>query len=213
MWILCDVLFDNRPTGCGHPFVFQVDAALHVPGLLERSHAYSRVREGDINIGMLISVHDSANGQCTDLLSFGVIGSYVMEFAIDEVNARSDLLPNITLGFVQLDDCWNDLKALEVSISLVKNYDDTYSGNKKFNDRRRSPFQSYDVVGVLGPLDSPMSMAVSQFLGAFQIPMLAFGATNNALSDKVEYPYFMRLAPPDIKQEQIQLEVCHNRML
>lgn len=208
VWILLDQLFASPATDRGHASVFRADAAWHVTGLLERDHAFSRVREGDVNIGMLISVHDSANGQCTDLLSFGVAGAWVMEFAIDEVNARSDLLPNITLGFVQMDDCWNDLKALEVSMCLVGNGDDTFSGTTRLNDRQQNPFRSYEVIGVLGPLDSPMSMAVSQFLGAFQIPVMAFDATNDALSDKTEYPFFMRLAPPDIRQEKIQLEVC-----
>jgi hypothetical protein len=206
--IFRDPEFDRRGTS----FTFHADAALRVPGLLERDHAFVRVREGDISIGLLASVHETNDNRCSDVQPSGVIRAWAMEYAVDQVNARLDLLPNITLGFVQMDDCWNDLKALEVAVYFAANDEcpGSMSGdcNSGASDRDCTLYRSYHVVGVLGPSNSAMSMAVSQFFGTFHIPVLSLYATNNALSDKTEYPYFMRLVPPNIRQEQLVLEVC-----
>ena len=40
-------------------------------------------------------------------------------WAIDQVNAKTDLLSNITLGFAVLDDCGRDLTALAKALYLV----------------------------------------------------------------------------------------------
>jgi hypothetical protein len=206
-WLLYNPEIDHRRT----PFKFYVDAVLRVPGLLKRDHTFARVREGDVNIGLLASIHETIDNRCFDVQSSGVMRAWAMEFAVDEVNARPDLLPNVTVGFVQLDDCWNDLKALEVAVYFAANdacagvISDNCSSEAKHRDE--SLYRSYNVVGVLGPSNSAMSTAVTQFLGTFHIPVLSLYATNNALSDKTEYPYFMRLVPPNIKQEQLLLQV------
>jgi hypothetical protein len=141
-----------------------------------------------------------------------VLRSWAMDFAVNEVNRRQDLLPNVTIGFVQMDDCYNALKALEVAIYFVKDYctssnntDSGCLGNSCGNDSVR--FQSYDVVGVIGPSNSVISAVVTPYLGTFHVPVMSLYATANSFSDKATYPYFMRLVPPDKGQELMQLEV------
>jgi len=173
--------------------------------LLDRAHSFKKVFEADVNIGLLVSVHDDPgdNGSCSELLPDGVILSEAMSFAVNQISSRYDLLPNVTIGYIQMDDCWNDLQALKVAVYLVNDDDASVCGNDDLY------FQSYDVVGILGPSNSAMSVAVSKFLGTFQIPVMSLYATNNALSAKTEYPFFMRLASPDIRQEQLLLQVHH----
>jgi Receptor family ligand binding region len=212
VWLLMTWFFGDHFENLRMPLVYHVDAAWCVPGLLERDHSFARVREGDVNVGMLSSIHETTHGRCSDFLTNGVIRSWVMEFALDEVNARQDLLPNITVGFVQVDDCWNDLKALEVAVQFTTVNDEAdkvlnCSGSNVAKGTGTAALRSYNVVGVLGPSNSAMSMVVSQFLSTLRIPLLSLYATNNALSDKTKYPYFMRLVPPDIRQEQIILQV------
>ena len=47
-------------------------------------------------------------------------------WAVDRVNSRHDLLPNITIGFSILDDCGRDLTALAKSLYLIPP-DDSYA--------------------------------------------------------------------------------------
>lgn len=45
-----------------------------------------------------------------------------MLYAIDEINNRTDLLPNITLGATVIDSCSSDTYALEQSMEFVRSY-------------------------------------------------------------------------------------------
>jgi ABC-type branched-subunit amino acid transport system substrate-binding protein len=67
--------------------------------------------------------------------------------------------------------------------------------------------RSFDVAGVIGPLLSTVAVAVSQVLSVFHIPVLGLKSTANTLSDKTQYPYFMRIVPPDLAEERAMLEV------
>ena len=142
------------------------DAVLRAKSLLERDHPFKKVREGDVNIGLLVSVHDDDpdnDGRCSELLPAGVIRSQARTCAVNQINRRQDLLPNVTIGYVQMDDCWNDLKALEVAVYLVGD-DGSECSNVTAIGGDDIIFRSYDVVGVLGPSNSAMSVAVSKFL-------------------------------------------------
>jgi hypothetical protein len=184
-----------------------VDAELRVPGLLRRQFAFSRVSEADVNIGLTLSVHQSADDddRCGIVMPSYVLWSWAMQFAVEQINARNDLLPNVTLGFVQMDDCYNALKSLEVSVYFVE---DDCAENCNINNGSSSPFyRSYNVAGIIGPLDSGTSVTISPYLGTLYVPQLAIYATANALSDKAKYPFFMRLVPPESGQQQTLLQV------
>lgn len=186
-------------------------AILHVPGMRNRNH-FAHVREADVNIGHLVSIHRTENNICTSVKKDAVLRYKAMEYAVDEINQRTDLLPNITVGFVQLDDCWNALKALDVAVYFVKDDDDEQSDDRcqtlTINATDGSTYpRTFKVVGVIGPSNSGMSTSVAKFLGTFQLSLMSLYATANTLSDKTQYPYFMRLVPPDIAEEASLIEV------
>jgi vomeronasal 2 receptor len=186
-------------------------AVLRVPGMRNRNH-FAYVREGDINIGHLVSIHGTTKGVCTGIKKDAVLRYKAMEYAVDEINKRQDLLPNVSVGFVQMDDCWNGLKASEAVIYFVKDdTDDQANGScdtltVNSTDGGRYP-RSFDVVGVIGPSNSGISTSVAKFLGAFNLSLMSLYATANTLSDKTQYPYFMRLVPPDLAEEVTLIEV------
>lgn len=193
-----------------------VDTQLIVPGLFEREYPYVRAGEADINIGMIVSIHQlNGSGQCSKLRPAGVLRSWVMQYALREVNSQWNLLPNITVGYVHFDDCWNALHALEVSMLFAKVQrccciNDSRSADGCCNtscDSRDFRFPSYDVIGFIGFFSSPTAVMVAPFLGTFRLPAMSIYATANKLSDKTTYPYFLRLVPPDLQQELRQLEV------
>ena len=45
-------------------------------------------------------------------------------FVVNEINARDDILPNITLGLVGLDDCQRDISQLAQILHLIPITDD-----------------------------------------------------------------------------------------
>lgn len=150
-----------------------VDAELVVPKLRRRQFPFSRVREADINVGLIASVHQpGASTRCTDLIPDGPLRPLAMQFAIEQINARQDLLPNITLGFVQMDDCYDKLKALEVSIYFVKDTCDAGGSGTNCSSTLTTPsgvdvahgFVSHDVVGVIGPYSSPIATMIAPYL-------------------------------------------------
>ena len=176
-----------------------VYSELVVPGLLNRAHPFSYVREADINIGLMIPIHrPGITGRCTELVQYGVVWSLLMQYAVDSINNRKDLLPNITLGFVNVDECYHPLKALEAAIYFVKDRCDMCSDQ---------PLESHAVVGVLGPQTSSASALVAPFIGTFHLPLVSIYATANSFSDKAQYPYFMRMAPPETAQELALVKV------
>lgn len=186
-----------------------VETVRQPPNLGNRTQ-FVYVREAEVTIGQLVSIHwMDDNKQCTGLFTQEVIRAKAFEFAIDQINKREDLLPNITVGFVQLDDCFNELMALEVGIYLMNN---EYDVSLLSHDRYHKPTTVGNslfstIVGVLGPMSSGMSIPVSQYLGTFHVPAIALYATANELSDKTKYPYFMRLVPPDFSEEKVIIEV------
>ena len=84
------------------------------------------IQEGNLNIGFMKQIHKMETDTfCGDNLESEYELQYVEAFrwAIDQVNARTDLLPNITLGFAVLDDCGRDLTALAKSLYLIPSSD------------------------------------------------------------------------------------------
>jgi Receptor family ligand binding region len=189
-----------------------IKGELIVPGLLNRRNPFSLVSEGDVNIGLLTSIHASGgDGKCSVLLPSGVMWSLSMRFAVAQINKRNDILPNVTLGFVQMDTCTDPLKALEVSVYFVKDNDNSESfncgncsgvSNTSYDMRLRS----YDVIGTIVPWSSE-SVAISPVLTTFRIPVMALSATANSLSDKTVYPYFLRMIPPELGFLNMLLQV------
>jgi Receptor family ligand binding region len=186
---------------------------LQVPDGLMMRKQFAYVSNADVNIGHYVNMHVlDGNGQCTILSRKSLAVYKALEFAVSQINQQQDLLPNVTLGFVQLDDCLNALKALEVTPYFIP---------KKESDPQARPrcevltgetagggmVEPYDVVGVLGPYTSIASVAVAQILGTFKIPVVSTYATANSLSDKSQYPYFLRLVPSDTTLAKTIIEV------
>lgn len=78
---------------------------LNIPGL--PSTIYES--DGDVNIGGLFPLHQPGqNGSyCGSLRELGVLQrAEAMAFYIDQINQDNRTLPNVTLGYIILDDCY-----------------------------------------------------------------------------------------------------------
>lgn len=82
---------------------------------------------GDIILGGIFPMHEQISGR-TDAPCGAVKEEKGMQrleamlYAIDEINADADLLPNVTLGALIIDSCSSDTYALEQSMEFVRSY-------------------------------------------------------------------------------------------
>ena len=176
---------------------------------------YMVTSDGDINIGAILSIHNSLDGQtCSRTANFRVM-EYVhaIIFAIDEINNSSDILPGVKLGFRILDDCHTSPMALSRAMQFMPNARTLQttcrrrecSGDGKLDELP----QFFDVVGVLGAYTSSLSIVVANVMTLFKIPQISHTSTSDLLSDKKRFPYFLRVIPPDKHQVQAMADVLH----
>ncbi|XP_076850875.1 extracellular calcium-sensing receptor-like [Brachyhypopomus gauderio] len=118
-----------------------------------------------------------------------------MEFTIREINNSTDLLPGITLGYQIYDSCSDVQMAIKVALQCETGLDpvlnDTIFCSKS---------ASAAVPAVLGDSASTPSVALARTLGVFGIPQVSHKSTCVCLSDKREYPTFLRTVPSDEHQ-------------
>uniref|UniRef100_A0A8C4SFB4 Extracellular calcium-sensing receptor-like n=1 Tax=Erpetoichthys calabaricus TaxID=27687 RepID=A0A8C4SFB4_ERPCA len=124
-----------------------------------------------------------------------------MVFAIEEINKDPALLPNITLGYRLYDNCVNLQEAMRAAATLI-------GGEEEVNDD-----SSCDgvppVVAIVGDPLSTHSIAISRAVGLFKIPLVSYCATCSCLSDKQEFPTFLRTIPSDTFQVKVMAEIMN----
>ncbi|ROJ28538.1 Extracellular calcium-sensing receptor [Anabarilius grahami] len=116
-----------------------------------------------------------------------------LQFAIQEINNSSDLLPGITLGYHIYDSCGSVPMAIKESFQLANGLDLT------FNDTD-SCAKSAGVLALVGESGSTPSISMSRLFSPFGIPQVSHYATCACLSDKRQYPTFFRTIPSDHHQ-------------
>lgn len=183
---------------------------------------------GDIMIGALFSVHH-APGQkqaqtrtCGDIREqYGLQRVEASFQTIDEINRNNSLLPNITLGIEIRDSCWYSPIALDQSIEFIRDAikltDDVPETNASavpLENTHDCPIkpqkQLKNLVGVIGPGSSTVTIQVQNLLQLFNIPQIGYSATSRDLSDKSFYKYFLRVVPSDFYQAQVMVDVVRH---
>ncbi|XP_078504427.1 extracellular calcium-sensing receptor-like [Lissotriton helveticus] len=175
------------------------EASIH-PGCALHSETLEGVsRDGDIIIGGSFVVHSSFRflqpsfQDVPERISCegfqiryyrDVLG---MMFAIEEINRTPNMLPNMTLGFRVYDSCMSEARALMGTLRLLSGVESTVPGYDCW------PHQS--LAGIVGELVSALSLPMARMLGILHVPQISHGATLSALSDKLQFPSFLRTVP------------------
>ncbi|OCT90679.1 hypothetical protein XELAEV_18019296mg [Xenopus laevis] len=110
-------------------------------------------------------------------------------YAVDEINADMELLPNITLGFQVLDTC-NTLRRTAQGALLMLSGGLDMTPNFNCYNRRR-------LAGIIGDSASTRSILIAQILGLYQYPQISYFSTNPILSNRDLFPSFFRTIPSD----------------
>lgn len=90
-----------------------------------------------------------------------------MAFAIDEINKNPNLLPNVTLGYSLYDNCATLVIGFSAALSLV-------SGQEEQSLLYENCFGTPPVVGIVGDSFSTFSIATSDVIGLFKMPIVSF---------------------------------------
>lgn len=183
---------------------------------------------GDIMIGALFSVHHAPGQKQAQTRTCGEIreqyGLQRVEASfqtIDEINRNTTLLPNITLGIEIRDSCWYSPIALDQSIEFIRDAiklnDDLPETNasaapvEHLPECPTKPVKTLkNLVGVVGPGSSTVTIQVQNLLQLFNIPQIGYSATSRDLSDKSFYKYFLRVVPSDFYQAQVMVDLVRS---
>ena len=141
-------------------------------------------------LGGVLPIHPAkGNGTCGPVDASNLQRAEAIAFAVNKVNAESNLLPSgIKLAFIVRDSCLSVNTALDVTFDLAS------FGRSTCNVVNGT---SYGVSGIIGETESTISIDMASLLRLFQIPQVSPFSTASALSDKTLYPYFLRIPPPD----------------
>uniref|UniRef100_A0A8C1EKF6 G-protein coupled receptors family 3 profile domain-containing protein n=1 Tax=Cyprinus carpio carpio TaxID=630221 RepID=A0A8C1EKF6_CYPCA len=155
--------------------------------------------EGDYLLGGLFALHEidsvtpvftpeTTECVCISLKShFIYMLSTLMKFAVEEINNSTTLLPNVSLGYEIFDHCSNTRNFHSVLNFISKN--GSIRPKEKLNN-----YQS-KVIALTGPYGSSRTITVAPLITMDLIPMVNYGATSYVLSDKLQYPSFVRTNP------------------
>ncbi|XP_043929387.1 extracellular calcium-sensing receptor-like [Protopterus annectens] len=115
-----------------------------------------------------------------------------MIFTTEEISKYPELLPNVTLGYEIYDSCTTVAGALEGAMRLLTG--------------QRMTIPNYHCqtisspVAVIGESYSVTSIPMARLLGLYRFPQISYAATVMGLSDKRQFPSFLRTIPSDLFQ-------------
>lgn len=139
-----------------------------------------------------------ASNLCGDeILTVGFERMEAMRYAIEEINARSDILPDIQLAFEMRDTCVTPIYTNQQTVRFVQR-EDTASCTAGL----------LPISGVVGASSSGPSIAAADLLRIFLIPQISPASTSATLSEE-RYDYFLRTVPPDVFQAKAIVGIMH----
>uniref|UniRef100_A0A8D0AA53 G-protein coupled receptors family 3 profile domain-containing protein n=1 Tax=Sander lucioperca TaxID=283035 RepID=A0A8D0AA53_SANLU len=177
-------LFGGKPSSA---------AALDNCVFLGEEEKNSLYEDGDVVIGGLFPLHYSPVSSLPTYKTKPTANIFssrtlrwmqTMTFAIKEINQRSDLLPQLKLGFHIRDSCDDIPVSLRASLLLVNGQPEIGTKAERVNRNAASG----------------LSMALLRSLGSFHIPLVSYFASCSCLSNQRDFPTFMRTMPSDAFQ-------------
>ncbi|XP_033632578.1 metabotropic glutamate receptor-like [Asterias rubens] len=156
-------------------------------------------RSGDVILGGLYPIHSWVSGlPCSGMLSRSSLERTALQmYAIEQINARQDLLPNVTIGFDIRDSCFSETVAMWSALALASTAE-LPQDDVEFK-RITSP-QRGKLLCIIGGTSSFTTIPASLAASLYRIPMISGYATSNELSVKSRFPYFARTVPADSLQ-------------
>ncbi|XP_018416485.1 PREDICTED: extracellular calcium-sensing receptor-like [Nanorana parkeri] len=187
-------------------YLIPVSHSSHLGCRLSLSNLPLIFEAGDMLIGAIIPFHtDRVSPTITftemppeDVCSWFLFETYqqfqALRFAVEEVNANQNVLPNRTLGFYAYDSCSVMHKELEGTLGMLTGHNQAIPNYLRLG---RPP-----VAAILGHSMSTYSILMAHILGLYSYPQISHYATSALLSDRTQFPSFFRTVPSDSFQSQ-----------
>ncbi|XP_065667682.1 extracellular calcium-sensing receptor [Hydra vulgaris] len=136
---------------------------------------------------------------------------FAVKYAVNSMNKRRDILPNITLGYIFNDACFNLSVTMSHGIELV----DTYrrhrciSNTSDFNNSKNTCARLENkVVAAIGDYYSSSTIKLASLLNIHKIPLITDGASSPLLnSSNSNFKSFFRTIQSDAVQVDVMIEV------
>ncbi|XP_044523631.1 vomeronasal type-2 receptor 1-like [Gracilinanus agilis] len=125
-----------------------------------------------------------------------------MIHTLNEINQRKDILPNITLGYQIFDSCFTISKSMEGTLSFLTGQDEH---KPNFRCSAGAP-----LAGVVGAGGSALSVATSRVLGLYYFPQVGYASSCSVLSDKYQFPAYVRVITSDKFQSLAMVELIRH---
>ncbi|XP_053575463.1 extracellular calcium-sensing receptor-like [Bombina bombina] len=162
-------------------------------------------RDGDIILAGFFPMHTEWNYQdnsftewekpmvCDRYSSVSYTWLQTMIFTIEEINANTALLPNISLGFQLFDTCFSISRSLWGTLW-------TLSGTDKpilnYQCHKKVPLVLFaDIISLT-------SIAIATLLSVYRYPQISFRSSLTSLNNRFLYPSFFRTTSSDDNQAQ-----------
>ncbi|XP_033487794.2 extracellular calcium-sensing receptor-like [Epinephelus lanceolatus] len=180
--------------------------------LRRKFHLNEMHKPGDVVLGGLFEVHytsvfpertftsEPRQPSCKGFDTLGFRHAMTMAFAIDEINKNSNLLPNVTLGYSLYDNCGALVVGFSGALSLA-------SGREEQFLLKENCLGAPPVLGIVGDHYSTFSIAISNVLGLYNMPIVSYFATCSCLSDQQQFPSFFRTIPSDAFQVRAMIQI------
>ncbi|XP_041441613.1 extracellular calcium-sensing receptor [Xenopus laevis] len=149
----------------------------------------------ELEVALIHAGRDSYKAVCylgLERQRFGTGYYQIMQaliFAVEEINADPELLPNITLGFQIFDTCTTLKEAAKGTLWIL-------SGGQVITPNYHC-HKGAPLAGIIGDSGSTRSILMAQFLGLYRYPQISYFATNPVLSNRNQFPTFFRTIPSD----------------
>ncbi|KAM3617349.1 uncharacterized protein V6R79_005200 [Siganus canaliculatus] len=178
------------------------------------NHRQGLTLEGDYTITALFTLHYTSDASVTSAplpalsscnkatpIQHGFHRLQALRFAVEEINNGTgpDLLPGVRLGYQVFDSC-SDVATLLTTLEVLKQQQSSSSGTEANTNSQVS-------VAVIGPNSSDKCFTSAALLGAYLIPQISYGASNEMLSNKNLYPSFFRTIPSDKNQVTAMIQL------
>ncbi|XP_034723127.1 extracellular calcium-sensing receptor-like [Etheostoma cragini] len=169
-------------------------------------------KPGNVVLGGLFEVHytsvvpertfisDPEQPRCKGFDILGFRHAMTMAFAVDEINKNSTLLPNVTLGYSLYDNCGALVVGFRGALSLASGREEQFLLEENCSG-------SPPVLGIVGDHYSTFSIAISNVLGLYRMPIVSYFATCSCLSDRKRFPSFFRTIPSDAFQVRAMIQI------
>ena len=180
-------------------------------GTQRRTSGISDRTNKDFVLGGLFPIHTEDpnydGGRCGTIRTDQEIEA--MLFALDSINADSELLPNLTVGYDIRDTCYSTNIGLDEAIDLIIASDriDIESCDCESMVANAANVSVAPTLGMVGALSSRVSVPVANLGRLFRVPQISYGSTSPLLNNRNRHSYFYRTIPPDDLQAKAMVEL------